>query len=217
MTTSPIAKVARLARAGTLEVEQLLHAATKPTPDLADALDQLTAEMDWQAHPCFPQVPLATWAAIVSHYCRHGHAGLVQAAHDPDMLPFALGLLAAIRTDEALETVIRIAGNDAIVGLATPEQTAQIVDALNLAAMKARRLPAEADCATARDFLHSAWARAVHEEEWGTLLCALRYFGDETSLALIAACPPLPPHWEAARKEAVRSIRKAMKASRPSR
>jgi hypothetical protein len=127
------------------------------------------------------------------------------------LLPFVLGLPEALKTDEALATVIRIAASDAIADRDNPQQTAAIVNALNLAAMNSPTGgPTKPDRAVDRAFLHAAAARAASEDQWPSLLCALRFFGDETSLGLISACPPLPSHWEAVRKGAVRAIRKAM-------
>lgn len=212
MTHPSILALARIAAKGSLEVEHLLQAATHPAPDLAEALDALAAEQGWRTHPCFPEVPLGTWATVVSVYCRSGHQGLLAAAHDRHLLPFVLGLLEALKTDEALATVVRIAASDEIAGRADPQQTGAIVNALNLAAMNSPTGgPTEPDREVGRDFLHAASARPASEDQWASLLCALRFFGDETSLGLISACPPLPPHWEPVRKSAVRAIRKAMK------
>jgi hypothetical protein len=214
MTHTAIAALTRKAALGTLEVEDLLRVASKPAADVADALDALATEQGWPAHPCFPAVPLATWAAVVSVYCRAGHDGLFEIAREPDMLPFVLGILEALKTDEALATVVRIAGSDAIAGRADARQTGAIVSALNLAAMNSRPGgPTESDRVAGRNFLHAASARAGNADQWASLVCALRFFGDETSLDVISACPPLPPHWEPARKAAVRAIKRA--ARRP--
>ena len=159
-------------------------------------------------------MPLATWAAVVSVYCRAGHDGLFEIAREPDVLTFVLGLLEALKTDEALATVVRIAGSDAIASRADAQQTAAIVSALNLAAMNSPSGgPTEPDRVAGRNFLHAASAHADNADQWASLICAPRFFGDEGSLDVISACPPLPPHCEPARKAAVRAIKKA--ATRP--
>lgn len=212
MSDNLAATLGRMAVRGTLEVEHLLRAARQPSLSLADALDKLAADMSWALAPCFPEVPFGTWVRVVGVYCRRGHAGLLEAASETEMLPFVLGLLEELKTDEALSTVIQLASACPQLYLASAELAGQIAGALNLAAKNSpMHGPCEAEREAGRDFLHSALTRVVADNHRGTILCALRHFGDETSLRLVATCPPLPPAWEPTRSAAARAIKKAMK------
>lgn len=212
MSQMKIATLARMDMRGTLEVEHLLHAARQASLGLADALDELAIARDWPLAPCFPKVPMGTWARVVGVYCRDGYAGLLAAASNPDLLAFVLGLLNGLKTDEAMTTVIRLARTYRDRLLANSDQAKQVAGALNVAAMNTpKHRPSEADRIDGRDFLHDALLQATDDDHQGTILCALRFFGDEQSLSLISTRPPLPPHWESARTAAVRGIRKRVK------
>ena len=212
MTEKMIATLARMDVRGTLEVEHLLRTARKASPSLADALDELAIARGWPLAPCFPKVPMGTWVRVVGIYCREGHVGLLAAASNPDMLSFVLGLLQDLRTDEALSTLIRLARAYRERLLANPEQAIKVAGALNIAAMRTpQRKPCEAERVDGRDFLHDAFHRVTADHHQGIVLCALRFFGDETSLSLISSCQSLSPHWESARRAAVRSIKNGMK------
>lgn len=213
MSNKAAATLARMAARGTLDVEHLLRAARQPSVDLADALDELAVAMNWRLASCYPEVPLGMWVRVVGVYCREGYAGLLGAASEPDMLPFVLGILEELRTDEALSTVIRIAHTYRERLSGSTEQAGQVASALNLTAINSpRRGPFEAERHAGRDFLHDALTRVVADHHRGAIFCALRHFGDDTSLPLISTCcPPLPRHWKATRGAAARGIRKAMK------
>lgn len=212
MKDKAIANLARKAARGTLEVEDLLRAAREPTLTFADELDELASMMHWPLDPCFPDVPLGTWVTVIGIFCRKGHDGLLEASWETRMLPFVLGLLEELKTDEALCTAIRIAERYGDRLSSSPEQTGRIAAAMNLIAMtRSTHALSETDRRAARDFLHGALTREEAERHRGTIFCALRYFGDETSLPLISSCPSLPPHWEATRRAAVRGIRKSIR------
>ena len=207
------ATLGRMATRGTMEVEHLLRLAQQPSPELADAIDELAIEMCWPCHPCFPEVPFGTWAAVVSTYCRNGYNGLLETANDQEMLPFVLGLLEELRTDEALCAVVRISTTNRSYLLANPDQAEFAVGALNLIALRiSRNGPGEADRCSGRDFLHGAITMAETDAQRGTILCALRFFGDESSIPLVSGCPPLPPEWEGSRKAAFRAIKRRLRS-----
>lgn len=211
MNDQAMATLGRMAARGTLEVEHLLRAARQPSLNLADRLDELAVAMSWRLDSRFPEVPWAKWVSVVGIYCRQGHAGLLETANEPDMLAFVLGLLEELKTDEALSTIIRISNAYQAGPLMTSEHWARVVSALNAGANKGSRYSlSEAERVAARDFLHNALALLVTDHHRGAVLCALRYFGDDTSLPLIASSPPLPSHWETARRAAVRGIKKAL-------
>lgn len=213
MDQKTITTVERMAKRGTLEVEHLLRVARKPSPELADALDELAITMGWVLDSRFPEVPFGMWIQTISLYCRKGYAGLIEAGRSLETLPFVLGILEDLRTEEALRSVVLIAALNHRWPSTNPKVTQHIAGALNIAALHVRdlRLP-QVERAKGRDFLHAAFAATASDNERGTILCALRYFGDETTLPFIAASPPMSAEWEAARTAATRAIKKTMKA-----
>jgi hypothetical protein len=212
MSNPAIEKIARMDLRGTLEVEHLLGAARNASPALAEALDELATARSWPLAPCFPDVPMGTWARVVSIYCRESYAGLLSTASETDMLAFVIGLLEDLRTEQALTTLLQIATTYRKRFLANPEQAGQVASALNIAAIPAPKIQIrESERMDGRDFLHEVFLHATVDHHRVTIMCALRFFGDETSLPLISSCPPLPVHWESARTAAVRAIRKRAK------
>src|SRR5262249_14836290 len=90
-----------------------------------------------------------------------------------------------------------------------------LLDARNLIAMRVSRasdlaIP-KSDFTAVRDFLHDSASCAASEGDWGSILCALRYFGDNTSLRIVECCAALPEHWEGARRAAIRGIKKTIR------
>lgn len=208
-----IVTIQRMARRGTLEVEHLLRAAREGSSSLADELDAVATAMGWSLTSSYPEVPWARWTQAIGIYCREGHAGLIAAAVDPIVLPFVVGLLEELKSPEALQSLATIAISQRDRLLDDTVLASRVIAALNLAGGSAMELPIPERFAV-RDFLHDALESVVTDQGRGVILCALRYFGDDTSLPIIAACPPLPPHWESARVAAVRGIRKAARQRR---
>lgn len=212
MDNKAILTIGRMARRRTLEVEHLLKAARTPSAALADCLEGLAAELGWHMHDSFPAVPFGRWVAVISCLCRQGHPGLAAMVRDPDSLPFVFGLLADLRSADALAAIIDIIRTNRDWLLAAPQRAMAAAAAYNGAAMHLRPgLPDVQEQAPVRDFLHAALAATGDEAAIATLLCALRFAGDAGSLPVIAACPPLSPQWEPARAAAINAIRKAMR------
>lgn len=201
--------LSRRARRGTLEVEHLLAAARQPSLELAETLEALTVELKWPSAPCPPQVPMGSWAAVVSRYCRGGRAAIEDALRDPALCTVALSLLEALADPPSLDAVARLAAR---LSMSTAEDLAfahEVSGTLNFLGIDGvaggapeileigaflNRLLSLSDLTTA-----------------GRVLCALRYFGDSESLRLIRALPTLPPEWDSMKSAATRAINKRLK------
>ena len=131
------------------------------------------------------------------------------------MLRFVTGLLEELHSSEALEAIVAITVSQRELLSADRSARREIIDALNLIAMQVSRASdltiSKSDVTAVRDFLHDSASCAASEDEWGSILCALRYFGDNTSLPIVEACPALPEHWEGARRAAIRGIKKMIR------
>lgn len=198
-----------------LEVEHLLGAAHSPSMSLAQDLDGLASEMDWRLDAQFPTTPWRKWIFVVSEYCRGGYQRLIEIAADRKYVPFVCGLLEELRGDDALRCLHQVAG-DLIEhperDLETAIRVAQSVNLLCL--LKPRANPESIDPAKVRDFLIRLLVRSVTDAQRGIVLCALRYYGDENSLAEIAKVPRLPKHWESTRLASRRAILKRLRTER---
>jgi hypothetical protein len=105
-----IVSIKKRARADTLEVEHLLKEASHPNEALAAALDELSAELQWPVVGTCANgnllVPLATWAKVVSTYCRDGFHGLMLLSDEPSLAGFVIGMLEELKTKEAFDTLL---------------------------------------------------------------------------------------------------------------
>jgi hypothetical protein len=190
-------------RQGQMEVEHLLRLARYRSPEVADELEQLA--VNWPRRVFAPDTPLGDWSDAVVSYCRDGYPGLLAHAKNPSALPFVCGVLVELRGTPALVCLA------ALLPLAPTEDefiTSRLVEALNLLPMRPPRAdPSAVDTAYVREFLHRRLADEP-EHVRATALCALRHFGDETSLPHITAAPPMAAEEEPCRTAALRGIRK---------
>ena len=210
-----VERIERQWKRSTLEVEYLLRLARTPSPALADHLNHLADSNGWSHDAGFPQIPWRRWVSVVAIYCRESYAGLVRAAADFSMLRFVTGLLEELHSSEALEAVVAITLSQRERLSTDRSARHDIIDALNLIAMRVSRasdlaIP-QSDFTAVRDFLHDSASCAASEGEWGSILCALRYFGDNASLQIVECCPAVPEHWEGARRAAIRGIKKTIR------
>jgi len=209
-----IASLRKRAKAGTLEVEHLLREAAYPDPALADALDAMSAELQWHAVDDLESerlmVPLATWAEVVATYCRDGCDGLHRLATEPKLAGFVIGLLEEIRTNEALDTLLlafRAHLNEPWQDGATSFRIAAAVNlmlsfksAINVGMSQAKKL---------QSFLRALYRYAESDTQRATALLALRGIGDDSS-AEFAACQRLGSPWEEVPTIVAKHIRKRL-------
>lgn len=194
-----------MAQKGLVEVEDITRLAKNPSLKNAELLRDLATKYDWKHHPCFPDVPLATWSEIVATYCVDGFDGLALLADDQVKRPLVLGFLKEIPSDQSLRATLKIAELELSSPTANPEMSMKVASTLNIFGLsKVKSQGVEA----VRDFLHQLLNVVENEADIGTVLCALRWYGDEQTIGLIRVIPTMSDHWESARRAAIRAIKK---------
>jgi hypothetical protein len=209
-----IETVKRMAKRGTLEVEHLFRLLKSPSPELASDLEALAVELDWKSGPQFPAVPFGDWVTVIAAYCRNGYSGLVTSAADPSRFDFVIGLLETLSTLEALHTLELILKEQGAVIAADPLKARKLAGAINIVGISLDKIsanPQAKNIEVLRKFLNDQVVTQSDEAGRGLAICALRFFGDSGSLAIIMSAPPMPEVWESARTVAIRSIRKRLR------
>jgi hypothetical protein len=205
-------RLLRKAANGTLEVEHLLKAARTPSLALADEVDRLISELGWRESSVFPEVPWFEWATVVTTFCRKGFGGLTELGSNRHYLPFAVGLMEELHDSDALTSLIQLLPlyRSPVHAL----EAHRLAAGLNLLGMRAPH-PASgsSDQTRIRDFLHSVLATSASDAQRGTVLCALRYFGDRSSLGLVDSVPIMSEAWEPTRAAAKRAIEQRLTAA----
>ncbi|MBB3122079.1 hypothetical protein [Pseudoduganella violacea] len=208
-----ITSIKKRARAGTLEVEHLLKEANYPDETLAAALEELSTELQWHTfdaqknEPLY--VPLATWAKVVSTYCREGFDGLIRLCAEPELPTFVLALFEELRTKEALDALMTAFGSYISEPCRDCEMSARLAATLNL--MLSFKPSADADASQAaelRAFLRSLYSGARDDHQRSLALLALRGIGDEDS-AKFALAQSLDDPWQEVPKLVAKHIRNA--------
>lgn len=188
----------------------MLRLADSPSHEVAHGLAELSAAHNWAHAPCFPRVPLATWATVVIRYCVDGYQGLIDLSKDEHYFGFVLGLLESLNSTQALEATIDIGKSVLQSPMNNPERSCEVAGVIGLIARNKDTLP---KCETVRRFLHQILKQSSDEGHIGVALCALRYYGDETSLSIIEQLSPLLFPWEGIEAKVVRAIRKRIRES----
>jgi hypothetical protein len=213
-----ITTLQRKARDGSLEVEHLLQAAAESLLGLSEELSRLGATHGWQLQGMQPDgtrvVPFARWAAVASAYASHGFPGLRELAREPDEVPFVLGLLEHVFTNESVAFAIEICEKF----LSTPEWPRElgfrVTATLNLLLSFKRAAPVtETQARAIQDFLLALYPRAQTEAERAVVILALRGIGDEGALRFIEAAADFTGAWSGTKEPALRAVRKRIKAS----
>lgn len=188
-----------------VDVEDITRLAKKPSQKNAVLLRDLAARYNWKHHPCFPEAPLATWSEIVATYCVAGYDGLSLLADDRLKRPFVFRFLEDIPSDQTLTAIMELAEPEISSPASDPEMSVKIASALNaLGLMKV----CSQETGKLREFLHRLLIAVENEADVGTVMCALRWYGDDETIELIRARPFMPNHWESARRAAIRAIKK---------
>jgi hypothetical protein len=196
------------AKAGQVEVEDITRLARNPSAKNASLIATLAEQYGWRRHPCFPYVPLATWGEMVSKYCVGGFETLVEASKDRRMRPFAMGVIEDIPSDEALAAVLKIGWSEIDTPESDIEESMRLVKVLNLFGCTKIVSPNPAEIL---NFLHRLLRWSEDEVAIGTLMYALRWYGNESSLEIVRSAPVMSDHWEAARRAAIKAIQKRIR------
>jgi hypothetical protein len=214
-----IVSIKTRARNGTLEVEHILKEATHPNDALAIALDELSEELQWPyaAAPLADgslAVPLATWAKVVSTYCREGFEGLNSLATEPGLANFVIGLLEEIKKKEALDALLLAFTGNLNKPCSDLDRSCRIASAVNLMLSFKTSVAADTEQAVElRAFLCSLYACSESDAQRAIALLALRGIGDESS-AEFAASKALARPWQDVPRIVDKHIRKRLRAAR---
>ncbi|WP_288380955.1 hypothetical protein [uncultured Massilia sp.] len=213
-----IESITRRARKETLEVEHLLKEASYPNDALATALDELSAALQWSFTGTLDNgtrvVPLATWAKVVSSYCREGFDGLIRLAAEPGMANFVIGLLEEIMEKESLNALLLAFRENLDMPCRDVDLSCRIAGAVNSLLSFTPAVAVDTDQAVAlRAFLYALYPCSGSDAQRATALLALRGIGDEGS-AEFAASKSLAYPWQDVPKKVSKHIRKRLSPAR---
>ena len=181
-----------------------------PSKNTANKLQQLASYNDWKRGVSgHSGIPFGDWADVVVEYCTNGFTGLEDMAARNDRVTFVLGLLSVMDSLSALNTTEKILINSYDQFMRNENDGNKIIGTLNLIAMsqKTRHLKSK-NIFEVREFMHRFLETSISAASAGTTFCALRFYGDSSSLPIIRGYPPMPDCWEEARKSALSIIRK---------
>lgn len=213
-----IATLKKKAKAGTIEVEDILKAGAAQIEGLADELERLAQECAWTDGGAIVGstsriVPLRKWGAVVIAYSRGGPSALVDLLRsEPEMPPFVYGLLEQIHAPASISVIL--AGDQRV--LADPSQDLQrahrLAAALNLLMSFPPRIDApENGMCVLLAFLHRLIPLCTHENERATAILALRGLGDSSSLHLLDTQAEFSAPWAEVISVTRRAIKKRKK------
>ena len=197
---------------GPEDVFPLVHAADPAAA--TTALKELSGA--WPRCPCFPKIPMGSWADAVCALIEGGVRGLIDFSRgDRDLMRLACGTLGSVGSAEAAAAT---EVNAALEGLVELESLgAERVPVL--AAFEDVLFPRWADvepgvAKRVRDLLHTRTTGAVNEDELYLATDVLRYVGDATSIALLESYVPSSSaevdeaRWRRTRRSIIAEIRK---------
>jgi hypothetical protein len=213
-----------------VQVEDLL--AFVALGDAGAAPELRAAAADWPRAGRSPvagglrQAPLGRWVDYVCAALEGGCERVVALARDPGERSldadeglgeagFALGVLKEVRSEASIRAVLDLA-SDARAALTERKGLAVgCASALNdLLCFDPPVTASQSSEVEARAFLHSLLALDLSAAEAGTVCCALRGVGDESSLQLIARRGPLAAPWSSVPAEATKAIQKRLRSGR---
>lgn len=212
-----IQSIKNRARKGTLEVEHLLQGATYPNDALAMALGDLSTTLQWSSADTLENgnraVPLATWAKVVSSYCRDGFNGLIRLAAEPGLASFVIGLLEEIKNKESLDTLLLAFEKNVREPCRDVETSSRIARAVNAMLGIEPVVVADSDQAIElRAFLCALYNCSRSDAQRAVALLALRGIGDGSS-AEFAVSQSLGTPWHEVPATVSRHIRKRLRAA----
>ena len=213
-----ITTLRRKALNGLLEVEDLLRAAVENQPGLPEELARLTVECGWQSNGLLPDgtrvVPLAKWAAVVTSYSRGGFAALRMMASDPENIPFVLGLVEQIKTNESVALVLEMCRLHVTHPAHSEALAFEFASAFNSLLSFKLAAPVTATQAEGiRKFLFNVYPTAHSEAHRAAVLLALRGVGDQSAVRFVELAADFNEPWEQTKSAVLRAIRKKVKGT----
>lgn len=206
------------ARQQTLEVEHLLSAAKRRIPGLEAALDEMSARHGWSERNRLADgtrvVPLARWARVAGRYASGGIAALAPLAAKPADACFVISLLESLHSPEAVDALATLFPLVIADPAHAPRTAWQLAEACNLllSTPKSVVVATAAQAGWIRRFLAACLGIARNDRDRATVAYALRGVGDASSLALVAAMPPLSYPWDTALALVSRVLRRRIAA-----
>lgn len=206
-------RILRKIHSGRFEVEDILELAKYPSVDTAEQLQTVAKEGGWKRGVSPPEVPLGDWADIVIAYCATGVSSLKLMTSSDYQLHFVLGFLSELGSIEALHLSEEILLSEPNRFLNDEQNGVKMSSTLNAILLSGDAKIQDSTNPTAiREFLHSFLSNEISTASAGAAFCAVRFYGDRASIKLIERYPPLPSHWEQARKVAKRAIVQRLRA-----
>ena len=212
-----------------VEVEYLVTLAATRDPSLAPRLRALKEQHGWTETGFIPgttnrHVPLGRWSDYVCAYLESGPGRLVELALSRSeatrsrvdgLVPcgFALGVLQGVKSAGSVRAVVTIGRGllaDPTLDPGPGESSAlgECVASLNLLLSFGQPEGLESeDRDDARIFLQGLLDRDWAPVHVATTFLALRSVGDASTLAILAARPPLPEPWAKVPRLASKAIR----------
>lgn len=205
--------IRKKARNNSLEVEHLLAAAKARTPGLKEELSRLSSELQWPESTHLPDgshvVPLGRWAVIAGAYADGGIDALAPLTKEQENTCYVIGLLEELNSAEAVAGLLSLFREAMFNPQANIELSHRLTMAFNqLLAIKGAISPSEEQASRVREFLVALYRAANADVQRTWILYALRGVGNASTLQFLASLHELTPPQEAARKEAVRIIKK---------
>lgn len=213
-----IGTLKKKARAGTMEVEDILKAGAAEMEGLADELERLTRECAWTdgeavAGSTSRIIPFRKWADVVIAYSRGGSGALVDLIRTkPSMHSYVYGLLDELHAPASISVIL--AGDQHV--LANPSldlpRAHRIAITVNLLMSFPPRIDISAsDVRILLAFLHDLILRCSRENDRATAILALRGLGDSSSLRLLGTQAEFSTPWGEVIAITRRAIKKRMK------
>jgi hypothetical protein len=212
-----LATFRRRALHGDFDVEHILRAAKTRTEGLAELLRKLITECDWTDGREFAdgsiEIPFRKWAIVGATYCESGCSGLVTLVQqEKSYLTFALAMLEEVKSDEAVSSMLKLAGALLDDPGRDVETSTAIAQSFNLLFIRSNLVASTEDARRIRAFLHALISSTTDDTARTMAVYALRPVGDETSVALLQAMAPLEDPCTDAPGKVVREIRKRMRS-----
>jgi len=201
---------------GDYDVEDILMVAKYPSENTANELLGLARENKWKRNVSGRAgIPFGDWVDVVVEYCLNGLSGLEDMVARDDRVTFVLSLLSEIGSLPALNTAETILLNDYDRFMKSEIYGNKIIGTLNLIAFSQKtKILNSQNVSEVREFLHKFLETTISDSSAGITFCALRFYGDNTSIPIIKQHPPIPDHWEDTRKSALSFIRRRLAKSK---
>lgn len=209
--SSPESRIVDLAENGKLEVEDLLDLAFVGDIRTADFLQELRGRWESQGEVGFAGQIYKNWALVVEQFLRDGFPGLSKLSKG-EGASFVIALLEHLHCKESVLSLMDIFS----YVIDNCEEYAGLADKVVTSINAILSFPPivtidQASMVRLRGFVHRYIEIADSVEKYATAICALRAFGDQTSIDLIKSQKPLSGSWAGTEKIVIKKINDNLK------